>query len=194
MLRSLYKLTLLSFFYGLYGCSLQPASDALDDNDWQPGVTAVFDANAVRGRVLEYGIYDTVHDGGIITAPGTNTGKAHGRSTLKLHTRTQRIAIKKGRFFGFKVRLEPFPGRRSIELKKVVQHPPMTLPDGSIKHGYAFIERKKVDQQVVFALAGYFFDEPYEMVAGDWVFQYWLGDKLLVEQKFTTYFPGNGAS
>ena len=33
--------------------------------------------------------------------------------------------------------------------------------------------------------------EDFEMVAGEWIFQYWLEDQLLVEQKFQTYHPAN---
>jgi hypothetical protein len=41
----------------------------------------------------------------------------------------------------------------------------------------------------VIAYDSYALNEDYEMVEGDWIFQIWLQDKMLVEQKFTTYWP-----
>jgi len=184
--RKVFKLVSMLFICTLVSCSTIQNNQ---EEDLPLDSSMPYNSENVTGRVIEYGIYDILHDGGIIPSKNTSTGKAHAPSTLKLRSETQRVAIKKGRFFGFKIRLEPFPGLRSVTLKEVVKHPAMTLPDGSVKTGFSIIEKKKVSQQVVFALAGYYFDEPYEMVPGDWVFQYWLGDRLLVEQIFTTYWP-----
>lgn len=153
----------------------------------EPVQKQVFRIEDLTGRVIDYGIYEIIREGGLQRASGTSTGKSHRRSTLKLRETTERIPLRKGGFFGFYTRIEPFPGRSYVDLRKVVKHPRMVLPDGTVKTGYELTERKKVSQGVLFSLTGYVFDEDYELVEGDWVFQYWYEDRLLVEQKFTSY-------
>ena len=66
----------------------------------------------------------------------------------------------------------------------------MKLPDGTITTGSDFEVKRKVSSNHVIVYTGYGFDEAYEMVEGDWVFQIWHQDKKLIEQRFTTYWPG----
>lgn len=144
----------------------------------------------LHGKIIDYGIYEVVRAGGLVDRPETTTGLAHARATVRLRETTRRIPLRKGQYFAFYSRMEPFGDRRAVELRKVVRHPEMVLPDGSRKQGYEMIERKRVRSGTVFTLTGYVFDEEYEMVEGEWRFQYWHGDRLLVEQTFETYRPG----
>jgi hypothetical protein len=41
--------------------------------------------------------------------------------------------------------------------------------------------------------AGYRINEPYEMVAGDWQFEFRFMNKPLLKQTFTTYFQESSA-
>jgi hypothetical protein len=141
----------------------------------------------IVGRVTQYGLYDVLRSGPLVDKPDTNTGKTHSASTIQHIKRTDQIPISKGVYFGFKTRIEPLPGKAFIKLKKVVRHPEMVLPDGSTSRGYQVNETKKVSSAVAFTTSGYSLDEDYEMVAGDWVFQYWYEDKLVVEQRFQTF-------
>lgn len=142
---------------------------------------------AIRGRVTSYGLYEVLRTGPLINNSATNTGKTHSASTIQLIKQTDQIPLKKGNYFGFQTRIEPLPGKSFIKLKKVVTHPPMVLPDGSIKSGYQVDETKKVSSGVAFTTSGYSLDEDYELVVGEWVFQYWFAGKILIEQKFYTY-------
>ncbi len=65
----------------------------------------------------------------------------------------------------------------------------MTMPDGTTSTGWDRTARGRTSIGQVIAFDGYVFNEDYELVEGDWVFQIWLGGKKLVEQKFTTYYP-----
>ena len=141
----------------------------------------------IVGRVTQYGLYEVLRTGPLVDKPETNTGKTHSASTIQLIEQTDRIPISKGVYFGFQTRIEPLPGRAFIKLKKIVRHPEMVLPDGSATSGYEVNETKKVSSGVAFTTSGYSLDEDYELVAGEWIFQYWLEDQLLVEQKFQTY-------
>jgi hypothetical protein len=153
-------------------------------------ITAVQDAGIVQtisGRVTRYGLYEVLRTGSLVDKPDTNTGKTHSASTIQLTEQTDRVPIRKGNYFGFQTRIEPLSGKSFIKLKKVVTHPQMVLPDGSIKTGYQVDEIKKVSSRVAFTTSGYSLDEDYELVAGEWVFQYWFEEELLVEKRFQTY-------
>ena len=63
------------------------------------------------------------------------------------------------------------------------------MPDGKVSNGSDFIVNKKLERGEVFAYDAYAFNEDYEMVEGDWVFQIWHDEKKLIEQTFTTYWP-----
>jgi len=155
-----------------------------------PGPAVKGDGTApLRARVVDYGRYRAIRPGALVAQPETTTGRAHSAPILQLIERTDRIPIAPGSYFGFKVRIEPLPDRHWIDLQRVVVHPEMVLPDGSRSTGYRVAERKQVSGGVAFAIAGYALDEPYEQVAGEWRFQYWHDGELLVEQRFTTYWP-----
>lgn len=47
----------------------------------------------------------------------------------------------------------------------------------------------RVSSNHVIVYTGYGFDEDYELVEGDWVFEIRHEDKKLIEQKFVTYVP-----
>jgi len=63
----------------------------------------------------------------------------------------------------------------------------MTLPDGSFSTGSDRLIRGKISSSQVIAYTGYDLDEDYELVERDWVFEIWYQDKMVIEQKFTTY-------
>ena len=146
---------------------------------------------APRGRVIKYGLYEVIRTGRLVDNAGTSTGKSHSASTLQFIRQTNRVPLKIGNYFGFQSRIEPLPDRHFIKLKKVVTHPEMTLPAGSKKTGYQVDETKKVSIGVAFTTSGYSLDEDYELVEGEWTIQYWFEDRMLVEQKFYTYWPEN---
>jgi hypothetical protein len=74
-----------------------------------------------------------------------------------------------------------------VSLRRVLKHPPFNLPDGTVNTGSDFTITKRVERNEVFAYDVYALNEDYEMVDGEWTFQIWYGDQLLLEQQFTTY-------
>ena len=85
-------------------------------------------------------------------------------------------------------RIWPLPGQPAyVDLRRVVKHPEMTLPDGSFSTGSDRLIRGKISSSQVIAYTGYDLDEDYELVERDWVFEIWYQDKMVIEQKFTTY-------
>ena len=70
-----------------------------------------------------------------------------------------------------------------------MKHPEMTLPDGSFSTSSDRLIKGKISSKQVIAYTGYGLGEDYELVEGDCVFEIWYQDKMVIEQKFTTYRP-----
>lgn len=150
-----------------------------------------------RGMVFEYGIYNAQRKGRVLGNLTTNTGKVVTRPVLELSETTNRIPLVKDTYFAYRYRLLDLPkeevGKPVIELRKVLIHPPMNLPDGTVSTGWDRMARGRTSAGQVIAFDGYVFSEDYELVAGDWIFQIWFQDKMLVEQTFTVYQPDEPA-
>jgi hypothetical protein len=144
----------------------------------------------LKGRVSQHGLYMLVRSGGLIDDAKTGTGKAVSKPVIQQIKSTERIPLIRGAQMYLQYRIWYFPDIPAhINLRRVLKHPPMTLPDGSVSTGSDYMIKAKVTVNQVIAYTGYGLDEDYEMVEGDWVFEIWHHDKKLVEQKFTTYRP-----
>jgi len=104
---------------------------------------------------------------------------------------TERIPLIKGSQMYMQYRIWPLPAQPAwVDLRRVLKHPEMILPDGSVSTGSDYMIKGRVNSNQVIAYTGYGLDEDYELVEGDWIFEIWYQDKKLIEQKFTTYRPG----
>ena len=150
-----------------------------------------------RGWIKEYGIYLALRKGRIRDDISANTGKIVTLPVLELVKQTDRIPLVKDTYFAYRFSISYLPkevvAKPFAELRKVLIHPEMTLPDGSKTTGAEQVYRERPSAGQVLGFDGYTFSEDYELVEGDWTFQIWYEDKLLVEQKFTTYWPEEGA-
>ena len=76
-----------------------------------------------------------------------------------------------------------------IPVELVVTHPEMKKPDGSLSTGYRYKMDLTLNNGAVEDKTGYRVNEAYEMVEGDWLFEYRFMDKTLIKHTFTTYLP-----
>jgi hypothetical protein len=144
----------------------------------------------LKGRVSQRGLYKLVRSGGLVNDSRTTTGKAIANPVIKLVESTERIPLIKGLQMHLQYRLWPLPDQPAfVDLRRVLKHPAMHLPDGSVSTGSDYMTKTKVSVNQVIAYTGYGLDEDYEMVEGDWVFEIWYKDRKLIEQTFTTYWP-----
>ena len=147
----------------------------------------------LKSQVFQFGIYKAVKKGQIRESTETNTGKVMRKPTLEHEKMTDRIPLVKDTYFGFQYRLWNLPPEVMIKpvmpLRKVLIHPEMTLPDGSTTTGWDRTFKGRVQTQQVMGFDGYGFNEDYELVEGDWIFQVWYQDRKLIERKFVTYHP-----
>ena len=115
------------------------------------------------------------------------------KPTLEHVSMTDRVPLVKDTYFGYQFRLTNLPPEAMIkpvmELRKVLIHPEMTLPDGSTTTGYDRPFKVKLEAQAATGFDGYGFHEDYELVEGDWIFQIWYQDQKLIERKFVSVPP-----
>jgi hypothetical protein len=144
----------------------------------------------LKAKVNQHGLYRLVRSGGLIDDPNTSTGKAVARPVIEHVKTTERIPLMKGAQLYFQYRLWYLPDRPAfIELRRVLRHPEMKLPNGNIATGSDYMLRQRVSVNQAIGYTGYGLDEDYELVEGDWVFEIWYQDKKMIEKKFTTYWP-----
>ena len=142
-----------------------------------------------KAEIAEYGYYKFTEDSERVEQPSSASGYVT-RGTAKLVESTQRIPLEKGRLFGFSFRifgLEKSVGVIPLEL--VVVHPEMKKPDGRKTTGYRYNMDLKLKDGMVEDKAGYRINEDFEMVEGDWQFEFRFMNKVLLSQKFTTFKP-----
>lgn len=145
---------------------------------------------AIKSRVVEAGIYRLVRSGGLIDDPSTSTGKSVSKPVVELIQTSQRIPLIKSAQMYFQYRIWPVPNQPAYaDIRRVLKHPPMTLPNGKVVTGSEFTIKNRVSVNQLIGYTGYGLDEDYEMVAGDWVFEIWYQNRKVVEQTFTTYIP-----
>lgn len=144
----------------------------------------------LQGKVGQRGLYRMVRSGGIVNNAKTSTGKAVANPVIQKIKSTDRIPLIKGAHMHLQYRIWYLPDQPAyVDLRRVLKHPEMTLPDGSVSSGSDFMIKRKISSNQVIAYTGYGFDEDYELVEGDWSFEIWHGDNKVIEQKFTTYWP-----
>lgn len=172
-------LLLFAIIFALAGCD-QPVTEELDAGK----------DLAVSGSILKYGIYELIKPGKLRDVPGTTTGKSIVKPVIQLTEQTSRIPLIKEIYFAYQYRLSNFPAQPPlVQLRRVLKHPEMTLPDGTKTTGSDFMIPGKVHVGEIIGSDGYAFSEDYELAEGEWTFEIWYQDKLLIEQRFTTYWP-----
>lgn len=142
------------------------------------------------GEILEYGYYQPGDELERERNYNTATGYVLTGSAVELVEQTEQIPLALGRLFGFKFRMRGFPRDEvAVTMELVVTHPKIIRPNGTQVEGYRFPVTLDLRGGKVESQTGYKFDRDFEMVAGEWKFQYFLGTKLLLEKIFNVYEP-----
>jgi hypothetical protein len=172
---------------------LLPAMPAVSADKQQPVTAQQEKKQGERtipyGRATTYGLFRESGRGWVRKDKNTSTGQVIRQPTLEFVEQTDRIPLRQGVYFGYRYWLKVEPDKSRAELRRVLIHPEMTLPDGSKVTRSERTLRKKTTHGIVASLDGYALTEDYELVEGDWIFQLWSGDNMVVEAKFTTYWP-----
>jgi len=139
----------------------------------------------IKGEVLEAGYYQSVSD--VLRAKNLSspTGYTRTGGDVRLIKKTTDIPTIQGLLFGFKFRLSGYP--KNVDqawLRLVVKHPTIVRPNGSRTEEYSYPISLQIKNGMIEDKSGYKLDKKFEMVEGEWIFQYWDDKKVLVEQKF----------
>lgn len=139
-----------------------------------------------KAKILEYGFYEFTK-GSERLENKTATSGFVTRGVAKLVEKTKIIPLKRGRLFGFRFQISNMDKVvGAIPLELIVTHPEMKKPDGSLSTGYRYTLNLVLKDGGVEDKTGYRINEAYEMVEGDWHFEYRFMNKMLVEHSFTT--------
>lgn len=180
--------TVTAMLLALIGCDRNVSKPAPDRNA-SANSSSYVDSD-LQGRVSQRGLYRLVRSGGLVDNPNTSTGKTVSNAVIRLVKSTDRIPLLIGAHMSLQFRLWYFPDQPAyVDLRRVLKHPAMNLPDGTVSTGSDYMMKERVSVNQVIAYTGYGFDEEYELVEGDWIFEIWHEDRKLIEQKFTTYRP-----
>jgi hypothetical protein len=139
------------------------------------------------GSVTEYGYYKVASEPERYRNIASTSGYVKEGGEVELVEQTQRIPLEKNRLFGFKFRISGFDDKQDVQLKLVVTHPEIIRPNGSKSTGYSYPILLEVKNGMIENQSGYSLDHDYELVEGDWVFEFWYYQQKLVSQTFTTY-------
>lgn len=176
-------LLVLAIVLLLAGCDQAP-----DD-----GQTADSEAAAPSGQITKYGVWELVKEGKLRDVPGTTTGKAIEKPTIRIVQQTDRIPMILNTYFAYQYRISNLPDNLRAKFRRVLIHPEMTLPDGTTSTGSDFMIPGKVERNEVFGNDGYALTEEYELVEGIWTFQIWYEGEMMTEQNFTIFRPTEGS-
>jgi hypothetical protein len=137
------------------------------------------------GEVLEYGIYGVESEQNQVRNLSTPTGYSRHGGDVRLKYQTNQIPKQLDRLFGFRFRILGLQKNLTqLQLNLVVSHPEMIRPNGTRANGYGYPVSLGVKDGVLENQSGYRFDQPFEMVAGEWRFEYWLNGKKIIGQTF----------
>ena len=142
-------------------------------------------AAAPSAEILEFGYYTVQKEGEHYADANAPSGVVQAGPIVKLVQQTNVIPIAPGRLFGFRFRLKEFTDN-DIELRQVVTHPRMTRPDQKTSTGFETRLSLSLKDGELSDYAGYRLNQDYEMVEGEWRFEFWHANKKLLEQKFKT--------
>lgn len=101
---------------------------------------------------------------------------------------TNRIPMILGTEFGIEYQINTKPKGRPISITTIIQFPEAGLKQPGGRKYRKSTETKRVsigDPQ----LHGYGFDEPWELVPGEWTFEVWHKKAKLITKTFTIYEP-----
>lgn len=112
-----------------------------------------------------------------------------GKSVTNPHLaqKTRVIPAQKGVRFGVAFNISGLDEQETKPLTFLVYHPDMVDPATGETIKFMRYDREMGNQ--INAMHGYSFDESWELVPGDWIFEIWTGSVMLASEVFVVYTP-----
>ena len=153
-------LTCLAILFFIFGC----AGSQVDPK------------NIYGAEILDYGIC-TINLKETVSSDTTASGGYNVTEGVKFTKKTTNIPAEKEISFGIKYVVNGKPEGSKVKLKVIAIHPPIK---GRTKSS-AMVDAKVGTWRADF----YTFNENYELVEGEWIFQIYYKNNLLIEKSFT---------
>ena len=139
-----------------------------------------------RADVVEYGIYNMTAQGAQPQEgqPAPNYKEAQGPTLI---TKTDVIPAVLGTSFGFKFKIAGSPSGSELVVTVKNYYPSLQKPGSEeIIREQQYQYKYKIRET---GYVGYTLEQDWELAQGDWKFQIYYEDKLLVEKSFIVYKP-----
>ena len=132
-------------------------------------------------EIVDRGIYTA----DLISSSRDKQGiKKNTSRNFKLAVSTTDVPMQIGVRFGFQYRIVGSPLDARVTLRKVVVYPSAGIVPAQTKQRIFRDDSKLTAVIGAVEYTGYRFDDPWELVPGEWALQLWNGDRKLVEQRF----------
>ncbi len=140
-----------------------------------------------RVKIVEYGTFtrDVVE---IVPTPGVATGRLTTAKNFKLQQKADTIVARLGTSFGIRFQTVGAPAGKAVKLTWITRFPADGLrdPKNGVFHYNEFTRVHTIGED---SHRTYSFDEPWEMVPGEWTFEFWDGPKKIGEKRFQVILP-----
>lgn len=139
-----------------------------------------------RVSILERGIY-SAESTGLVAAVGTLGAVQHVRKA-KLVESTTHIPGRKLVRFGVRYVVHGVPRGAEMEIRLITRFPnsePTIAHNNQLPHSQG--EYKIRTRLGSIGYREFLFDDPREIIPGEWAFEFWFGAKKIGEQKFCVY-------
>lgn len=125
-----------------------------------------------------------IRDVGIYSVE-TKAGQPADSGSPHLDLATTSIPLKLGVQFGFAIKVTGTPDGAFVTIRKATHYPAPGAKDPESKTPL-LVHSSSMDRALNrYYLASYELEEPWELVPGKWLFEFWSGDRKLCEQEFT---------
>lgn len=143
-----------------------------------------------RTKILTYGLYRKNNDGKPVKVQGTENEYIQTAEFNHIET-TRDIPAKLGTYFGFEFEFSDLPLGEEIKFDVHVTHPPLKMTaDAAISTEDSFWLRVPIAKDGRCKSAEWFgLTSDAELVPGKWIYEYYLGKELLLEQEFFVFKP-----
>ena len=140
-----------------------------------------------RVKIVEFGVFtrDVIET---VPTPGVATGNLTTAKDFKLQQKSDVIVARLGTSFGIRFQTIGVPRGKGVKLTWVTRFPAEGLKDpknGVFQHN----EFTRVHTIGEDSHRMYSFDYPWEMVPGEWSFEFWDGPKKVGEKRFRVILP-----
>ncbi len=145
------------------------------------------DLQIQAAQILGHGIFEAVSETRDTGYTSTRVG-ADDVLGVQFVEITNTIPGVLGVNFGFEYTINTTPRGGEMRIRSVIKFPEggLTQPGGATFAHAIEKSRIKIGEKILF---GFGFDEPWEIIPGDWVFEIWHRDARIIRKTFTVLSP-----